>query len=225
MSVIAIIPCRKGSKRFPGKNLAPLNGQPLFLHTLLPALASDVLDRVIVSTDDPEIARLATEHGCPTPVLRPVALAQDDTSTANVVSHELAQQDVDFEITVLLQATSPLRPADLPETAVQLLRSNSEIDAVVGVRKLHVTAGDLYTAAGSATGEYGWLNPLAVGDHAVDVFVPNGALYAIRSDCFLESRSFVPPKSAPIPMSDAHSTDIDTKEDFELAEALLRYQD
>lgn len=128
MDAVALIPARGGSKGIPRKNLAPLAGKPLLAWTIECAGAAESVSRVIVSTDDDEIA--AAAHGADV-LRRPAALSADDTPMIDVVRHAVSELS-DAELVVLLQPTSPLRrPAHVDE-AVSLLAS-SGADCVVSV--------------------------------------------------------------------------------------------
>src|SRR3990170_965342 len=114
-TVLAVIPARGGSKSIPRKNIKPLGGKPLIGWTIDAALQSRMLSRVIVSTDDAEIAQAARECGAETPFLRPPELAQDDSSSISVVLHALQwleeQEHFSPDYVLLLQPTSPFRNA------------------------------------------------------------------------------------------------------------------
>ncbi len=125
--ILAVIPARGGSRGLPGKNLRLLEGQPMIVHTIRAALAAARIDRVVVSTDDDAIARVAREHGAEVPFLRPADLARDDSPTLPVVDHavravEAAGSSVSAVVT--LQPTSPLRGAEQIDAAVDLLEAS-----------------------------------------------------------------------------------------------------
>ena len=134
MSVLAIIPARGGSKSIPHKNIQPLAGFPLIAYSIAAALAAETVTRVIVSTDDEQIAAVARRYGAETPFLRPAAFAQDNTPDLPVFQHALewlAQHEgYSPEIVVQLRPTSPLRRTRHIDQAVALLRQHPEADAV-----------------------------------------------------------------------------------------------
>ena len=133
--VLAIIPARGGSKGIPRKNLTHLAGRPLLAYTFDAALASSELDRIIVSTDDEEIAAYAIEQGIDAPFRRPADLASDEAPMIDVLRHgieEMERMGVAPEIIVLLQPTSPLRSAEDIDEAVRML-ATSRADTVVSV--------------------------------------------------------------------------------------------
>src|SRR6266513_6315261 len=112
MSITAIIPDRGGSKRVPGKNLLPLAGEPLVVHTIRHALQADSIDEVIVSTEDDKIAAVAAAAGARV-ISRPASLASDEATSESALKHALEawakQGGAEPELVVFLQCTSPVR--------------------------------------------------------------------------------------------------------------------
>lgn len=117
MSAVAIIPARGGSKRIPRKNIKPFHGRPMLAHSIQAALDSGLFARVVVSTDDAEIAAVARDYGAEVPFLRPAALADDHTGTVEVIQHAVAflrEQGEVFAYACCLYATAPfVTAADL----------------------------------------------------------------------------------------------------------------
>jgi len=127
--ILAIIPARGGSKRVPNKNIRLVGGKPLIAWTIETTLTSQDLDRIIVSTDDKNIADIARSYGAEVPFLRPAELAQDSVSDLPVYQHTLtwlAKQENYFpEVIVWLRPTAPLRLAEDIHNSVRLLRETS----------------------------------------------------------------------------------------------------
>ena len=135
MLVLGLVPARGGSKGVPGKNVRPLAGHTLLEYTARAARESGVLDRVILSTDSPEIADAGRRAGLEVPFMRPAALAGDDTPMLPVIQHALAETAKSGwspDVIVLLQPTSPLRRPEHIRDAVNVLRDTSA-DSVVTV--------------------------------------------------------------------------------------------
>ena len=133
--VLGIVPARGGSKGVPGKNVRPLAGRTLLDYTARAARESGVLDRVILSTDSPEIADTGRRAGLDVPFMRPATLASDDTPMLPVIQHaleSLAREGWSPDMIVLLQPTSPLRRPDHIRDAVTTLR-DTKADSVVTV--------------------------------------------------------------------------------------------
>jgi CMP-N-acetylneuraminic acid synthetase len=139
MKILGIIPARKGSKGIPGKNIKIFSGKPLIAHTIESAVKSEVLDRVIVSTDSEEISKIAKDYGAEVPFIQPLEIAQDDTPMLDVVRYAadwLKKNDkyVPTHI-MILQPTAPLRqPFHIRESANLIKEANS--DSVVSVTEI-----------------------------------------------------------------------------------------
>lgn len=116
---IAVIPARGGSKGIPRKNIIDVAGKPLIAYTIETALTSRYLDRVIVSTDDAEIAEVSKQYGAEAPFLRPAHLATDEAKTIDTVMDTLERIDGTYDYVVLLQPTQPLRTAQQIDNAIQ----------------------------------------------------------------------------------------------------------
>lgn len=133
-SVLAIIPARGGSKGIPRKNLYPILGKPLIAYTIEAALLSSYIDRVLVSTDDEEIAEVAKKYGAEVPFLRPKNIAADKTPDLPVFRHALLwlkkNENYQPDMVVHLWPTSPLRkPKDINQ-AIILLQKNPKAHSV-----------------------------------------------------------------------------------------------
>src|SRR6267378_3987244 len=135
MLVLGLVPARGGSKGVPGKNVRPLAGRTLLEYTARAARESGVLDRVILSTDSPDIADTGRRAGLDVPFMRPATLAADNTPMLPVIQHaleSLAGEGWSSDVIVLLQPTSPLRRPDHIRDAVTTLRE-TKADSVVTV--------------------------------------------------------------------------------------------
>lgn len=135
--VLAIIPARGGSKGIPRKNIRNFSGYPLIAWSIAAAKQSELVTRVIVSTDDEEIAAVAREWGAETPFLRPAEFAQDQSTDLPLFEHALKWLDENEgykpEIVVQLRPTSPIRPKGLVDAAVRILLEHAEAESVRGV--------------------------------------------------------------------------------------------
>jgi CMP-N-acetylneuraminic acid synthetase len=140
-SVVAIIPARGGSKGLPGKNLRTVGGRPLIAWTIDKALKSKYLDLVLVSTDSEEIAAAARRIGADVPFIRPAELATDTAVVYDVIRHALTfvrdRDRREFDYTVLLEPTSPLREDDDVDRMLDaLVARESDFDAIVSVGEI-----------------------------------------------------------------------------------------
>ncbi len=137
VEVLALIPARGGSKGLPRKNIKSLGGYPLIGYSIAAALNAKLVNRTVVTTDDPEIGDLAREYGAEVPFIRPAEFAQDDTRDLPVFQHALKwfseQEDYHPDIVVQLRPTSPFRPPELIDEAIQILLNNTGATSVRGV--------------------------------------------------------------------------------------------
>jgi N-acylneuraminate cytidylyltransferase/CMP-N,N'-diacetyllegionaminic acid synthase len=140
--IIGLITARAGSKGIPGKNIKIIDGKPLIAYTIETALQSKYLDKVIVSTDGQEIADISKKYKAEVPFLRPKHLAQDDSTSIDVVMHAidwLEKENQFFDFLVLLEPTSPLRETKDIDDSIEMLVSHLTAKALVSVAKLNTT--------------------------------------------------------------------------------------
>lgn len=139
--VLGLIPARGGSKGIKKKNIRHLLGKPLISHTIERARACSFIDKVVVSTDDSEIAEISREWGAEVPFIRPPELAKDDTPMLSVMQHAIETIEAihreKVNILILLDPTSPLRKVKDIEEALSLFQSDSTCQAVVSGCKAH----------------------------------------------------------------------------------------
>lgn len=223
MSVCVLIPARGGSKGIPGKNIKLLRGKPLIQYTLEAALSCFTPEQIIVSTDDLQIKEVVERLGQPVSELRPSALAQDETSTAEVIRYELnkwKQRNHDYpDHVVLLQVTSPLRRSFHLEEAWQLyLESKQEMLVSVCASKQNPYFNLFEEQQGllqkSKEGVY------TRRQDCPPVWELNGAIYIFRTDRFLEVGIEGMNKIKYV-MSEKDSIDIDSPLDWMIAENII----
>lgn len=226
MKVLGLIPARGGSKALPGKNARPLCGRSLVARAYDVAIASGVLDRVILSTDDAEIAAHGREIGVEIPFLRPHEFATDESPMLDVVLHALdaLSQSEGYapDALLLLQPTSPLRTVKHIQDSLALLEGHESVCSVVPLPQ------DLSPFYLMKINESGYL----------DYFMHDGANYTRRQDLpiayrregtiFLtrtevmqEKKSFYGNRCCPLMMDPASVLNIDTPEDWREAEQKL----
>lgn len=216
--VLALVTARGGSKGLPGKNLKPLAGKPLLAWSVSAGLGCPRVWRTAVSTEDPAIKAAARAAGAEV-IDRPAALAGDLTTSADVVAHALESFGADRpEHFVLLQPTSPFRTARHVTECLDAYLASDAACSISVAEAAHPPQKDF-------TLEGGLLRPLFSEDllnlprqALPKVYAPNGALYVMASDLFLERRAFFVPPALPFVMSAEDSVDIDTPLDFALAE-------
>lgn len=224
--VLGLVPARGGSRGVPGKNIKLLAGRPLLAYTADAARASGVIDRLVLSTDDPEIASAGQALGLETPFVRPAALAGDEAPMLGVIEHAveaLAAAGWDPDIVVLLQPTSPLRRAAHVREAVEELR-RTRADSVVTVVELPRHLSPDYVMR---LEEGRLVNFLAEGarvtrrQDARPAFVRDGTVYACWTRTLREQRSLYGRDCRPLIVPASESLSIDTMDDWREAERRL----
>jgi CMP-N-acetylneuraminic acid synthetase len=219
---LAVIPARGGSKGVPRKNVRILGGLPLLVHTLRAARAATRLDRILVSTEDEEIAGVARSEGAEV-LSRPLSLAGDQVQNTDVIRHALEQAGQGFDRVVLLQPTSPLRTAQDIDACVQLLDQSDTASAMTVTTVEHHPAKVVrLDAQGEAVPFTSWSDMEARRQELPTLYRQNGAVYALRTSDFLRENRFILAPCRVYVMSSEASVDIDNELDFLIAEQLLR---
>ena len=219
MRVLGLIPARGGSKSIPRKNLVDLGGVPLIQWTIQAALGSN-LERVVVSTDDDEIAEISKSLGAEVPFKRPAELSSDQTLSIDVVLHALDVLEKDFDAVMMLQPTSPFRTSIDIVGAIKIIDGASSVISVVPVEGTHparmkfVEDGVLIDPPFAETIENMPRQELR------PMYIRNGAIYLTRiSD--LRHRTFKGALSRALIMPKERSINIDTGFDLALARVAL----
>lgn len=219
--VLAIVPARGGSTRLAAKNARILGGRPMVAWTLAAAAQSRVIDHLVVSTDDPAVAAVATEMGWPPPFVRPDHLSGPAASVIDAVEHALVELGGEWDYVLLLQPTSPLRTAADIDGATALC-DRSGAPAVIGVSPLPKPAA--FYGQIDVDGRYTSGDPVRAAELARTVVV-NGAIYVGRPATLLRDRTFQSAGALVWPMPFERSWDIDTPADFAVCEALFSSRD
>jgi CMP-N,N'-diacetyllegionaminic acid synthase len=230
-TILGIIPARGGSKAIPRKNLAVVANKPLIAWTVEVAVESGLLDRLVVSTDDREIAVAGKELGAEVPFLRPTELATDTSTSMDVVLHAIQWLDDNEQYRpdyiLLLQPTSPLRTAtDIRESMELLLAKNA--DSVVSV--CETRQHPLWMKGVNREGKLVDLSPpLSAQSPAPtrrqdlpSVFAVNGAIYLALRSFLMSERTFISKRTHAYVMPENRSLDVDTPWDLYLADLILR---
>lgn len=221
MSTFALIPARGGSKGIPRKNIKPIAGKPLIVWTIEAALRSSMLDAVVVSTEDEEIADVARQAGALVPFMRPAALAADATPGLDPVLHALDQLP-QFDAVLLLQPTSPMRTTDDIDGCLRLAAERA-VPSVVSVTEPDAHPYWTYRVDGDL--RMTRLIDSAAVTRRQDlplVGALNGALYFAAADWLRGNRSLLGPETLAYMMTRERSIDIDTPLDWKIAELLLK---
>ncbi len=231
MHILALIPARGGSKSIPHKNIRPLAGIPLIAYSIAAAKGSKWVTRTIVSTDDDEIASVARGFGAETPFMRPAEFAQDDTTDFPVFIHALSwlkeHEDYQPDILVQLRPTSPLRPPDCVDQAIQILLDHPEADSVRGV----IPSGQNPFKMWQIT-DQGRMTPLlsvpgipepfnAPRQALPQTYWQTGHVDAIRLTTITQKYSLSGEIVYPLQIDPRYAVDIDTLRDWHRAEWLI----
>jgi N-acylneuraminate cytidylyltransferase/CMP-N,N'-diacetyllegionaminic acid synthase len=222
MRIAAIITARGGSKRLPGKNLLPLGGLPLIAHTIRAALGSRRFDSVHVTTDSDPIAAASLEHGAQV-IRRPAELARDDTSSEATLAHALeaiATERGMPEAFCLLQPTSPFRDSRHIDEAIAAFAAGGGA-SMISVRRAPQHLQKLMRIDNGRLTPY--FDPAVYESRAPlgELFLPNGAIYAVMTARFLATMSLYGERMVPYVMDEESSLDIDTPADLREAEFLV----
>ena len=227
-NILGLIPARGGSKGLPRKNIKPLLGKPLIAWTIEQALVSKYLDKVVVSTDDKEIAEISKKYGADVPFIRPKQLAEDNAKGIDVVLNALDwfrenDKRKQYDLIMLLQPTSPLRKSEDINKAIELLFLK-KAKAIVSVCE-----ADHHPL---------WANTLP-GDGCMKDFIRkeiinknrqelpkfyrlNGAIYLAYCNYIEKCKSFFNKDTFAYIIPKERSIDIDNEIDFKLAEILIK---
>lgn len=217
MDALAVIPARGGSKGLPRKNVRLLCGKPMIAWTIAAAQRSRSVGRIVVSTDDEEIARVSRACGAEV-IMRPPELAGDDVPSEPVLLHALQEAGVASGVLVFLQCTSPLTlPEDIDGTVARL---SAGFDSAFTATRRRRFAWQ-WTADGAVPiGHQKSHRPPR--QHLSDQYEEVGAVYAVRVGAFIRSRHRFAGRTAVYEIPPDRSVEIDDELDFLMAEALLR---
>jgi len=227
MKLLAVIPAKSGSRGIPNKNATLIAGKPLIQWTIECALAAPSVDRVLVTTDSPELADLAVRNGADAPFLRPPELARDDTPGIDPVIHVIKwlrkHESLFPEYVVALQPTSPLRePEDIE--GVLKLALEKDADAVVSV--VTVNQHPLWMKTIDPDGLMRNFMPEKEmpfrRQDLPDLYTLNGAIYLGRAEVVLTAGGWYTERTYGYVMPPEKSIDVDTPWDLNLADLLLR---
>ena len=230
--VLAIIPARGGSKGIPRKNIRSFAGYPLIAYSIAAGLQAQTVTRVIVSTDDDEIAAVARQWGAQTPFLRPAEFAQDNSTDLPLFQHALQwlaeNESYDPEVVVQLRPTSPLRPRDLVDRAVNSLLAHSDADSVRGVVPAGQNPHKMWVLSGESAPMKNLLDVPGTAEpynaprqSLPPIYWQTGHVDAIRAGTILQKGSMSGERIYPLVINARFTVDIDNLSDWARYEALV----
>jgi len=224
--ILGVVPARGGSKGIPQKNIKLLLGKPLIAYTIIEALKSKLLTKVIISSDDRKIIRIVKKYGGEAPFVRPKELATDKSLALPVIQHAVRKMEkiekIKYDYVVMLQPTTPLRTAE-------------DIDQAL--KKLIKTKADSVISVVNVEANHPWRMKKIVNDRLVDygkeevenmprqslppVYIRSGDIYAVKRKVLMADNTFRGKDCRPYLMSEGGTVNIDSEIDFKLAEILL----
>lgn len=227
--IIGVIHARGGSKRIPLKNIKPINGIPLIAYMVKAALGSKYLDRVIVSTDHPDIKKISLEYGAEVPFERPENLAEDCPSewvTQHAVEFIEKQDNKKVDIAVSMQPTTPFTKSSDIDSCIELLFNNADFNSAFTAKHVHDRPEWMFNVAdnnkaslfveGELKGERGVIQSLS------KLVIPNGGVYATRRETLFNEEVLISKNTGVHIMSFENSVDIDEPLDLHFAEFLAQ---
>ena len=228
MKILGIIPARGGSKGIPGKNTKLLNGKPLIAYTIEVALKSKILNHLIVSSDDDEIITVTRKFGADVPFIRPAELAQDNSSSIDLVIHALEfyqEREEYFDAICLLQPTNPFRSLNFLENSLDKFLKK-DCDTLLSVLEVPHQFNPHWTFKKNSSGSL----ELSTGESEIiprrqdlpKAYYRDGSIYIVKSSIILGKKSFYGDSIEFIDASNEKNVNIDTMEDWILAEKLSK---
>lgn len=226
MNVLGLIPARGGSKGIPGKNIKLLAGKPLLQYTFEAGKNSKLLNKVILSSDDEAIIQIAKQLELEVPFKRPANLAQDSSSSLEVVKHAVnyyLEKGIQFDAVCLLQVTTPFRQPGLIDECILKFKDGG-FDSLVSVREVpkeynpHWVLEESEGTLKIATGE---MEIIPRRQDLPKAYHRDGAIYLTKTEVILNANSLFGEKIGFVDTTDSPYVNIDTPEDWRKAEELL----
>jgi CMP-N,N'-diacetyllegionaminic acid synthase len=228
MNILSVIPARGGSKGIPKKNIVKINDKPLIEYTIKAALGVSYLTDIVVSTDDQEIANIASELGASVPFIRPKNLANDRALTAPVVRHAIDFMEnlngMQYDAILLLQPTSPFRKSKHIIKAIEIFETNN-YDSLVSI----VNVDGYHPFRMKRLVEDKLINFIDQGfwdmrprQSLPKVYIRNGSIYLCTRDVIVNEGELIGKNCYGMEMNEFESINIDSKIDLMVAESILR---
>ncbi|MDR0606701.1 MAG: pseudaminic acid cytidylyltransferase [Bacteroidales bacterium] len=224
MKSLAIIPARGGSKRIPRKNIRPFMGKPVIGYPITAAIQSECFDEIMVSTDDKEIAEVAQSFGATVPFMRSEKNANDHATTADVlleVLEEYKKLNKHFDYCCCIYPVTPLIDAEILSGAMKKIIETGADSLMPVIRYSHPIQRALQIDSQDRLSFIYPENALARTQDLSPTFHDAGQFYCFKVDAFQKNKTLISKNTAAIQMAENHVQDIDTEEDWQMAE--LKY--
>ena len=228
LNILGVITARGGSKGLPGKNIKLLHGRPLISYSISAVQKSTLVSRLIVSTDDEEIASVARAEGGEVPFIRPAELAQDDTPHLPVMQHAVSfmenQEGLTYDMAVIFQPTSPFRLVEDIDLTIQKLIDHPEADSAVSLCEVEGSAHPLKVKKMEGDSVVSYCMEESEGMRRQDfpmAYKRSGAVYVIRRETLLQKERLYGDLVVGHIVPKERSIDIDTPLDWVRAEYIL----
>lgn len=225
MKTLAVITARGGSKRIPRKNIKPFLGKPILLYSIQAALDSGAFDEVMVSTEDEEIAELAGKAGAKVPFFRSSDTANDYATTADVLLEVLEQyreMGEQFDYICCIYPTAPFVSAKRLREAMENLTAQGA-DALLPVVRFGFPPQRSVVVGNDGFLQFKWQEYMLARSQDLEPFYHDaGQFYCLKVERFLEQKKMVMKKTLPLVLPESEVQDIDTEEDWKIAEAKFR---
>jgi len=221
-TILAVIPARGGSKGIPKKNIKICAGKPLIGWTIIEAQKSKYIDRLILSSDSSEIINVSKQFSIEVPFVRPEKLAQDHVPGVDPLIHAVNSLDTEYDYVILLQVTSPLRTVTHIDKAIEFCIKNN-VDSCISVYKTlenphhFISIDKHHTVIPVITSE-----SFIPRQNIPDYYKINGAFFMLKTNTLIKTKDILNKNTKAFIMDKESSIDVDTLEDFETADLILK---
>ena len=221
--ILCIIPARKGSKGILNKNIKLFNKKPLIYWTIKESLKSKYIDRCIVSTDSEKIKNISIKFGADAPFLRPKKISTDKSDVEEAISYTINKLSEKFDFIILLQPTSPLRTSKEIDRAIRVFEKKNYFN-LVSITKNHNPIEWILTKSKKGKIDF-LLNKYRYRrQDGKLLYSPTGSIFISKIKYFLRNKTFYTNNTYGFEMDNIKSIDIDSEEDFKLAEIIHKYK-
>lgn len=224
--VLAIIPARGGSKGVPQKNTMVFEGKSLMLRAIECALGSEVVEKILINSDDHNILEAVEESLYPNRILkqlRPKNLGLDNSSIVDVVLDAIHKLEDSFDILLLLQATSPLRTSKDIDNIIEYFKNDDKLEGVISVIPVNDQhPARMYEIDNDRLISLNTSNEIKHRQNLHEVYLRNGCFYAIRTKVLKKQKTFMPKIKKPYVMNPEHLLNIDSPRDVIIGRALIK---